>query len=146
MLQNRPIVLVLLAAALIYAGLDAIYATVGLWSSGRLGLNFAFLLVPAGIGLLRLSEGWRRFTLYTLMLAVIGLFGFLGYEIVRPGQMAVSWFGTRVEGVFRYVIFGALLGCGSLVVSWAFHTLTRPEIKHLFEVNAEPQSDTIHLG
>lgn len=141
MLRNRPIGLVLVAAALIVLGLQAMVEAVVAWNDGRITLNSAFLLVPAGIGLLRLSDGWRKFSLYSLGLGAVWLVALLVYEIARPGQSAVTWFGTRPEGAFRYAFFGAVIAIGSLVIGFAFHTLTRPEIKRLFR--SDPEADSL---
>lgn len=132
MLQNRPIALSLIAAALIYFGIDAITGTIGALSVGRVNVNLAFLLLPAGIGLLRLSDGWRRFTLFCICLAGLFTVGLVVYEAVRPGQMPMTWFGSQTQGGPRYLLFAFIVGVIAFLLYWAFHTLTREEIRSLF--------------
>jgi hypothetical protein len=132
MLQNRPIALTLIAAALMYGGVDAILGIVGSFSVGRININLAFLLLPAGIGLLRLSDAWRKFTLVCLGLAGAFIVGLIVYECIRPGQMPVTWFGQLTHGRARYYLFGGLVAIFGFLLGWVFHTLTRPEIRSLF--------------
>jgi hypothetical protein len=140
MLQNRPIALTLIAAALMLGGLEAIIDIVGALSFGRLNLNLAFLLLPAGIGLLRLSDGWRKFTLCCVGLAAAIVVGLAVYEAVRPGHMPVTWFGVRTQGVPRYLVFLSLVGIAGFLLYWSYRTLTCDEIKRLFAKEGSSQS------
>ncbi len=137
MLQTRPIALTLIAAALLYAGLEAIVGMIGAISMGRINVNLAFLLLPAGIGLLRLSDGWRKFTLFCVCIAGLILLGLVAYEIIRPGQMPVTWFGSQTHGAPRYLLFVFIAGIGAAFLLWVFHTLTRHEIRSLFQSEAQ---------
>ena len=132
MVQNRPIALTLLAAVLLYAGLDAIMGIVGSFSAGRVNVNLAVLLLPAGIGLLCLSEGWRKFTLFCIGLATLILLALVIYEGFSPGKMPVTWFGRPTQGFSRYILFVFIFCVVAAFLFWAFHTLTRPEIRILF--------------
>lgn len=133
MLQNRPIALTLIAAALLFQGIEAIIGIIGSLSAGRLNINLMFLMLFAGIGLLRLSDGWRKFTLVCLGIAGLGMAGMVIFEIFRPGKIPVTWFGTVTTGVFRYMLFAAIWSIGGALLWWAYRTLTRPEIAGLFK-------------
>ena len=73
MLTNRPIALSLIAAAFIFQGIEAIVGMIGSFSFGKVNINLMFLLLFAGIGLLRLSDGWRKFTLACLGLVAVAM-------------------------------------------------------------------------
>lgn len=133
LLQNRPIGLTIIAAAPMLQGLEALMGMVGALSQGKLNINLTVLALFAGIGLLKLSEGWRKFTLVCLGLLAIGLVGVVVYETVRPGQMQVTWYAAVVTGGARYPLFAAIwLFCAG-IVWWAYRTLTHPEIVALFK-------------
>lgn len=133
MLQNRPIALTLIAAALIFQGIEAIIGMIGAFSAGNVNINLMFILLFAGIGLLRLSDGWRKFTVVCLWLGGLAVVAMVVFEVFRPGRIPVTWFGEITTGTFRYILFAALLGLAGMLVWWALRTLTRPEITLLFK-------------
>ena len=149
MLQNRPIALTLLAAVLLYSGLDAVWGMIAALDAGRLNLNLGILFIPAGIGLLRLSDGWRKFTIFCIGIAALAVVGLITYEIFRPGRLPVTWFGRQMQGVPRYVLFVSILGLGAYLLYWAFRTLTRIEIRSMFHQetpNHETEPHSPSLG
>lgn len=133
MLQMRPIGLTLIAAAILYQGVEAVLGMLGAFSAGRININLMFILLFAGVGLLRLSNGWRLFTLVYLGLAAALIVGLAGFEMVRPGQLPVTWFGSATSGASRYILFASLWLIAAFLLWWAFKTLTRPEIVALFK-------------
>ena len=143
MIRNRPIALVIVAGAFLCAGLMTFVDSAMVWSAGRFDLNIGIFFVPTAIGLLRLSSGWRRFALYSLVFNALALVFCIAYELVRPGQMAVNWFGTRTEGALRSAVFGGVIGICFLVGWWSFRTLMRPEIRSLFRSDAEPYGNSV---
>jgi hypothetical protein len=133
MLANRPIALSLIAVAFIFQGIEAIVGMIGSLSFGKVNINLMFLLLFAGIGLLRLSDGWRRFTLACLGLAAVAMAGMSIFEVIRPGKIPVTWFGTVTSGASRYVLFATIWIIAGTVLWWAYRTLTHPAIGALFK-------------
>jgi len=141
MLANRPIALSLIAAALLLQGIEAIVGMIGSASFGRVNINFMFLLLFAGIGLLRLSDGWRKFTLVCIGLVAVVMAGMVVFEVCRPGVIPVTWSGTMTSGAPRYIIFATIWIIAGALLWWAYRTLTHPTIVALFkkEPNQPPE-------
>jgi hypothetical protein len=133
MLANRPIALSLIAAAFIFQGIEAVVGMIGSFSFGKVNINLMFLLLFAGIGLLQLSDGWRKFTLACLGLVTVVMSGMVVFEVFRPGKIPVTWFGMVTSGAPRYVLFTIIWIIAGIVVWWAYRTLTHPAIVVLFK-------------
>lgn len=133
MLTNRPIALSLIAAAFIFQGIEAIVGMIGSFSFGKVNINLMFLLLFAGIGLLRLSDGWRKFTLACLGLVAVAMAGMAVFEVFRPGKIPVTWFGTVTSGAPRHMLFATIWIIAGIVLWWAYRTLTHPAIVALFK-------------
>jgi hypothetical protein len=110
---------------------------------GRLNINLGVLLIPAGFGLLRLSQGWRTFALFTIWVGMIGsaiMFVLLAAGIGNPTMKGFTLFGplgVRGAGLLiSVVIFG--------VEFVQYRVLTRPDIRRLFGLTgprAGPRGD-----
>lgn len=141
MLENRPIALTLIAATLLYQGIEAFVGMIGSLSDGRVNINFVVIMLFAGIGLLRLSNGWRMFTLFCLVLGAVIMAGLVVFEVIFPGKVPVRWFGTVTSGVFRYMVFAVVEIFAGAIIWWAYRTLTSPTIEALFKPQPTQQPE-----
>lgn len=126
-----PLALRVVAVVSIIAGVGCAIELVGSFMQGRVSLNFGVLGIPIGIGLLRLRRGWRTLGLVDLWIGLIGLPVFVLFAL--PGQGIPTWqlFGVTVSRASH----GALAAFGValwLLHCWAYHVLTRPDVRRLF--------------
>lgn len=138
LLQNRPIALTLIAAAFLFSGLQSFFNMLVSLFEGRISIDPGFVLVPGGIGLLCLSNGWRKFALVCLVLVAILLYGLGMFEFVRPGQLNLRWNGQQFHGAARLFALVSLVLVGGSLVCWAILTLTSPDIVRLFSRDSKP--------
>lgn len=85
---------------------------------GGINLNFAVLLLPVGIGLLRGKSSSRFWAKFWIILGYIGLALMIGLVLVQPGNAKASWFGSEIHGgraVPYVVLIGGLFGIGLVV-------------------------------
>lgn len=97
---------------------------------GAMHLNPAVLQLPAGIGLLRRSRGWRTFQLVCIWLGYVGFaLGLVGIAV--RGDPVVSEFPELFHPLGKpgVVLF---LGLTLAFMIWEHHVLTRPEVKRVF--------------
>jgi hypothetical protein len=99
---------------------------------GKLMINVAVLLIPAGFGLLRRSQGWRTFTLFMLWVGMIG-FG-VGFVLVLLGVGKVTM-GSRIDAVFQgrsRELIAAVFAAMFVVEFWQYRVLTSPLVRRRF--------------
>lgn len=101
-----------------------------LWHD-RLNLNFAVLEIPAGFGLLRLSRGWRTFTLWMIWTGIIAFTVLTLLLIFGTNMTHITVNGTSLPHWDRRLLLAAsVLALG--VQIWEVRVLTRPDIRRLF--------------
>ena len=97
---------------------------------GAMHLNPAVLQLPAGIGLLRRSRGWRTFLLVCIWLGYVGFaVGLVGIAV--RGDLVVSDFPGPFNRLGKPGVF-LFFGLTLVFMIWEHHVLTRPQIKRLF--------------
>jgi hypothetical protein len=102
----------------VICGLLAIWDVIAGLAHSKFNLNFAVLMLPVGIGLLRgkkSSQWWARFWII-LGYCAMGLLILLA--IAEPQSVYATWFGTQVRGpsAIPYVICVATVFTGVLIV------------------------------
>lgn len=95
----------------ILAGIEIVMAM----ADSRISINFGVLGIPVGIGILRLSPGWRICGLVLLWLTMI-LCGIVGL---------MSLFGGALLATLLALAFFAL-------ARWQYGVLTRDNVRRLF--------------
>ena len=97
----------------------------------RLNLNFAVLEIPAGFGLLRLSRGWRTFTLCMVCTGILAFAVLALLLLFSPGMTSITVNGASLPHWDRRLLMAAsVLALG--VQIWEYRVLTRPDIRRLF--------------
>jgi hypothetical protein len=111
---------------------SAIEVVVGLFQ-GKVNFNLGVLQIPAGFGLLRLSQGWRTYVLFTVWLGILiagGLLFALGYSgepfdwDLLPGP--IESYGREVIMTYCAVWLAYLV--------WEYRVLTNSRVRWLFGV------------
>jgi hypothetical protein len=103
----------------------------------RLNLNIAVLEIPAGLGLLRLSRGWRTFTLWMLWAGILAFAVLLFVLIFGKELTHITVNGTTLPQWDRRLLLAAcVLSLG--VQIWEYRVLTRPDIRRLFGLTSRP--------
>ena len=131
--MNKPVSLVIVAWIYIVAGLLAcLDILIGLFS-GRIHINLGALCLFAGIGLIRLQNGWRICALVFiwLLFAVIGLLILFG--IFSPQSVSVTVFSDVSNAANRPIIFLLMIILVLVPSYWIYRVLTRPDVKLLFK-------------
>jgi hypothetical protein len=95
----------------VVCGLFAIWSVLSGLANNRINLNFAVLMLPVGVGLLRgkrSSQWWARFWII-LGYCMMGLLVMLAFAM--PHNVNATWFGNRIRGpsAIPYVIFVAIV-------------------------------------
>ncbi len=137
--QTAPVSLKIVAALFILGGLFSAIDVLIQLTQGSLFLNLGVLGLFIGVGLLRYSRGWRTCALVFLWLAIIG-FPLAAVIILATDQP------------LRYTVFGQEMGeapkgvgvvvavVGFALALWQYWVLTRPRVRCLFGVPAEPSA------
>lgn len=125
-----PISLRILAWVTIVVGISAALDIVIAPLFGGMHLNPAVLQLPAGIGLLRRSRGWRTFLLVCIWLGYLGFaVGLLGIAI--RGDIDASFFPDPLNRLGKAGVL-AFMGATLAYMIWEHHVLTRPHVKRVF--------------
>jgi hypothetical protein len=103
----------------------------------RLSVNLGVLEIPAGFGILRLSRGWRTFTLLGLWFGMVGfaiailvlLFGGHTSDLKLFGQPVNQW-GRPMLVAISVMALGVMI--------WQYRVLTSPAVRRLFGLTSGP--------
>lgn len=97
----------------------------------HLSLNLGVIGIFIGLGLLRLSRGWRTVALVSLWIAMVGtpLVGMMALS--GQGALSFTVFGIKVAemsiGPFLIYAFGFFV-----LTVWQYRVLTRSDVRALF--------------
>jgi len=91
-------------------GILAIWEVLSGLFQSCLNLNFAVLLLPVGIGLLRGKQGSQWWARFWIILGYILCGALIILVMLSPGSARATWFGTELQGsgAAPYVIGMAL--------------------------------------
>src|SRR5688500_3622266 len=90
MKAKRPTSLTVVAWLFILVGVVVVVNTVISAVRGSLHVNLGVLAIPAGIGLLRASHGWRSFCLCLIWLGLVGSVILAAVAVFAPDKIAPS--------------------------------------------------------
>lgn len=117
----------------VLCGIGCVLTTTVSLFHGRLHLNFGALQVFSGLGLLRLSQGWRTFQLWMLWFGMIG--AILGIVLILAGVELKSDLSDLtlpfLDRVQEQVILLICVGVFGLEF-WQYRVLTSPVVRRLF--------------
>lgn len=142
--MNRPISISIIAVIFIVAGtLSGIEIIYDLYH-GSLNLNFAVLMLPVGIGLLKgkaASRTWAKVWI-GLIIGIVGLL--LLFYPFYGDQFSVNWYSEQLQGVARHL---AVTGLSLLfivpgIVIWRFLTSSNADL--FFEGGNELNKESDH--
>jgi len=126
-----PLALKIVAIIFILGGITTLIEVIVSLLNKRIDINFGVLGIFIGIGLFKLSQGWRIcalvWTWFVLITVPIIGFMFLGH----PNPLDFSIFGQKVGVVSKQVgvAMAALLFVYTL---WQYRVLTREDVRRLF--------------
>jgi hypothetical protein len=108
-------------------------------TQGSLFLNVGVLSLFIGVGLLRYSRGWRTCALVFLWLAMIGFPLAAVFMLFTDQPLQFTVFDQPMGEVPRGVGVG-VAALGFALAVWQYWVLTRPRVRRLFGVPADPAS------
>lgn len=135
--QAAPISLKVVAVLFFLVGLFSAIDVLIRLTQGSLFLNLGVLGLFIGVGLMRYSRGWRTCALVFLWLAMIGfpLIGVAMLVVDQPPEYTVS---GRKMGEAPKAAGVAVAVVGFALALWQYWVLTRPPVRRLFGITAEP--------
>jgi hypothetical protein len=131
MRPRLPFALKVVAVLYILGGISAVIEVIVSLMSSRININFGVLGIFIGIGLFRLSQGWRTCALVFTWIALIALpvIGLLFLD--QSGSLDVNIFGEKVGYASKEFGVGMVVGLFFYTI-WQYRVLTRPDVRHLF--------------
>lgn len=131
MTRSLPLALKIVAILFILGGVSAAIEMIVSLMNNRININFGVLGIFIGLGLFRLSQGWRKCALFFTWIGLIALpiigFLFLGHS----GPLDFSIFGQKVGYASKE--FGLTIVVVSFVYTlWQYRVLTRRDVQCLF--------------
>lgn len=103
--------LIAIGILFVACGLFAIWGVIAGLAHNKISLNFAVLMLPVGIGLLRgkRSSQWWAGVWIILGYCMMGLL--VLFTFVMPQNVSATWFGNRIRGpsAIPYVFFVAIV-------------------------------------
>lgn len=127
-----PLSLRIVAGLFILSGISNIIEVFVAFMHGNVNLNFGVLNLFVGLGLLKLSPGWRTCGLVFLWLGLI--FGpiILIAMLASSGPLDFNLFGRKIGNASKAAVL--LIGIPFYaVLIWQYRVLVRADIKALFQ-------------
>ncbi len=120
-----------------FGGASAIWDVISDLSRSHINLNFAVLLLPVGVGLLRgrsRSQWWARFW---IILGYIVCAVLIGAAVISPQNVSASWYDRDLRGpeAVPYVIAGSI--CLALLLYFVHRLLYSPRADAYFNSSSE---------
>ena len=129
--EQLPGSLIAVAVLFIISGLSAVLDVIWSLMHHHLSINLGVLGLFVGIGLLRLSGGWRTCGLVLLWIGMILVPLVALLFMLHGGPLDVTVFRQHVG--HASVAMGLLLAGGIFVLlCWMYFVLTRPDVRRLF--------------
>lgn len=137
---RRPLALTVLALLLIAIGVIGLANLILRLFNGPGAIDFnAFAILP-GMGLLRRSPGWRRFTLivtwFNLAMLALAVALHLRDPNINPITIEV---GSKIMHPPPLVVWGCTAVVAFLLI-WTLRVLMRPDVRQLFR-ETDPQQE-----
>jgi len=129
--MKRPTALTAVAVLIVVMGIA------GMVSGGNVGF-WNVLNVVAGIGLLRYSNGWRRYVLFTTWFSLVMLVPCCVFAMLHPEQIVVKFpailIDQRDHAVIPRLWLAVMLTGYTALFVWVVRTLMRHDVRHLFQL------------
>jgi hypothetical protein len=132
MKAKRPTFLTVVAWLFILVGVVVVVNTVISAFRGSLHVNLGVLAIPAGIGLLRASVGWRSFCLCLIWLGVAGSVILAAVAVFVPEKMARS--SLMIQSPYFAVLYAV---ASTVFYVWAFSVLQRKDVRVFFGIESD---------
>lgn len=140
MKPNIPLSLKIVAWLFIISGIMSAIEVILALSLGNININFGVLNIFAGIGLLKLSSGWRTYSLVMIWLAMIVVPVVTIVLLSAAGPLDLNFFGQKIGNASRFSALILIVPMYVLVI-WQYRVLTRPDVKELFIKKEKPVSE-----
>ena len=139
-----PLALKIVASLFIFNGVIALIEMFFFNTNNGMRINFGVFGIFIGLGLFKLSRGWRICALVTtwVLLMALPLIGFLFLD--HPGPLDFSIFGQK-SGYVSKEIGVTMVFLFWVYNLWQYRVLTRKEVLKLFEEKAEEQGEAKHI-
>ena len=131
-----PVSLQVIAGLLIIGGGWALLGMLVRLMFGNIYLDLSALGLWAGLGLLNLRNGWRRFVLVMSILFLISFFVLICINWGEEGPAAYDIMGLQQGYVLKWAFWSVLVSY-ALFTLWVFWELLRPSVRELF-VSQDP--------
>jgi hypothetical protein len=128
--HRLPLSLRLVACLTILLGIGSAVDVVVDLFRGTLSINLGVLQIPAGIGLFRLSRGWRTFALVFIWLGIIGV-GLVALTFAMGGTAKIMFLPRPLMDYSRELTLASHVVWLGLLL-WELRVLTTPRVKRLF--------------
>ncbi|MDA1316759.1 MAG: hypothetical protein O3B87_01900 [bacterium] len=130
--KRVPTSLKIVAGLYILLGVNSLWQMISSISQNSFSINFGFMALFVGYGLLKLKNVWRKSALIIswlifLMIAIIGIILRTYPETVNISMLGGS--GDNIPKTYGYVILAIFF----LINLWQYRILTNKEIKSLFK-------------
>jgi len=142
--MRRPTRITIIAALFIIAGCLAAWEVIYDLFHDHLNLNFAVLMIPVGIGLLKgraSSRGWAKFWIGLFSLVIGGLLVFYPFF---GDSYSIACFDQELAGFQRHAMAIGFPIIFLLFARWMWRSLSLPSVAPFFEdsqnTNAEVSS------
>jgi len=128
-----PTSLKVVAFLFILSGIFSIIEIIVSLMHNSISINFGALILFVGLGLLRLSRGWRTCALALLWLAMVSTPLFAIFVIATSEPIDFNLFGQKIGHASKVFVIVSVAPIFALEV-WQYRVLTRPDVRRLFEV------------
>jgi hypothetical protein len=126
-----PFALKVVACLFVFGGVSAVIEVIVSLMNNTININFGVLGIFIGIGLFRLSQGWRNCALVFTWIALLAL-PIIGFLVLgHSGPLDFTVFGERVGYASKEFGF-AMVAALFIYTVWQYRVLTRPDVCHLF--------------
>jgi hypothetical protein len=130
--ESRPISLVMVASLHLMAGMTAVIGMGLALARGGPRLDFDIICLWSGLGLLRWSDGWRRFSVWWGALTLFWIVALtLLFPLGVPRSAPLRVFGFPVAVVSGWLLVAALIAAVAVTV-WEIYVLSSRRICELF--------------
>jgi len=129
-----PTSLKVVAVLFVLSGICSLIEIVVSLMYDHLNINIGGVLcLFIGLGLLRLSRGWRTCALVFLWIAMIVIPIAVVFFVFASGPIDFKVFGQKVGHVQKELAF-VMAAILFVLVVWQYRVLTRPDVRRLFGV------------
>ena len=126
-----PVSVQVIAVLLIIGGTWALLGMIVRLMCGAIYFDFSALGIFVGPGLLRLRNGWRRFTLIASVLYLVLFVVLVCISLMEEGPVVYEIMGLQQGYVLKWALWSVLASYGFFMV-WVALVLMRPSVRALF--------------